>query len=97
MLYVIFRRTGDPAPFWDSVITVTSLIAEYMLCLKLYEAWAVYLAADLVSLVLFAALGMWVTFGTYGVFTVLCAMGIVRWQQSLKSSMLASSSANSIR
>ncbi len=79
VLYPIFRWTDDPAPFWDSVITIASLIAEYMLCLKLLESWSLYLAADLVSLVVLGALGMWVTFGTYLVFSVLCAMGVREW------------------
>jgi hypothetical protein len=39
----------------------------------------VYFAADLVSLITLAVLGMWVTFGTYLVFTALCMMGIIEW------------------
>ncbi len=97
ILYPIFSHTGDPAPFWDSVITVASLIAEYMLCIKLYEAWGLYFAADVVSLIVLAALGMWITFGTYGVFTILCVMGIIAWRKSLKPLTLAWSSESSIR
>ena len=85
VLYPVFRRTGDPAPFWDGVITSMSLIAEYMLCLKFVESWGVYLVADLISLVVLALLGMWVTFGTYLCFVVLCIMGIVEWRNRMKS------------
>jgi nicotinamide mononucleotide transporter len=97
VLYPIFRNTGDPSPFWDSVITVASLVAEYMLCIKLCESWGVYLAADVVSLVVLASLGMWITFGTYGIFTVLCVMGMVAWRKSVKPSTLALSLASSTR
>lgn len=90
ILYPIFRVTNDPAPFWDSVITVASLIAEYMLCLKLLEAWSLYFSADLASLVVLAALGMWVTFGTYLAFTALCVMGIREWLQRYRNTKLAS-------
>jgi len=83
-LYPVFRWTDDPSPFWDSVITVASLIAEYMLCLKLLESWGVYLAADIVSLLVLGILGMWVTFGTYLVFTLLCAMGVREWTKRYK-------------
>jgi nicotinamide mononucleotide transporter PnuC len=75
----LFARTGDPAPLGDSVITVASLVAEYMLCLKLLEAWGVYFASDVIALVLLAYLGQWVTFGTYLCFTFLCIMGILEW------------------
>ncbi len=96
VLYPLFRYTSDPAPFWDSLITVASLVAEYMLCVKLYESWALYFAADLVSLVVLGSLGLWITFGTYVVFTILCIMGIVAWWRRLKSLRPASSLANSI-
>lgn len=84
-LVPIFAKTGDPAPFWDSVITMMSLIAEYMLCLKLVESWAVYLATDLISLAVLAVLGMWVTFGTYLCFTFLCVMGILEWHKRMRN------------
>lgn len=96
ILYPIFRITEDPAPFWDSLITVASLVAEYMLCIKLYEAWGVYFVADLVSLIVLVCLGMWITLGTYGLFTVLCIMGIIAWRKTLNALQPASSLASSI-
>lgn len=86
----VFKRTGDPAPFWDSVITVASLVAEYMLCLKLIEAWIIYFFSDLIALVLFAYLAhkagsiedtrsMEMTFATYLCFTFLCVWGLREW------------------
>src|ERR1700722_13997494 len=84
ILAFLFAKTGDPAPFGDSVITVASLIAEYMLCLKLLEAWGLYLASDLIALALLAYLGQWVTFGTYLRFTFLCVMGILEWLKRLQ-------------
>lgn len=97
ILWPIFRRCGDPAPFWDSVVTIMSLIAEYMLCLKLLEAWGLYLLADLISLVIFAVLAvadpsMWITFGTYVCFTVLCVMGIIEWRKRMKNNFAPASS-----
>jgi nicotinamide mononucleotide transporter len=80
----LFAKTGDPAPLGDSVITVASLIAEYMLCLKLLEAWGVYFASDVIALILLAYLRQWVTFGTYLCFTFLCIMGILEWLKRLR-------------
>lgn len=77
--YWVFDKTGDPYPFWDSLITVASLIAEYMLCLKFLEAWSLYFSADIASLVVLGLMAQWVTFGTYLCFTVLCLMGIISW------------------
>src|SRR3978361_1441771 len=77
-------RTWDPAPLTDSTITAASLAAEYMLCLKLYESWIVYLVADIASLVVFGLLSMWITFATYGVFTALCIAGIIVWRNKMR-------------
>jgi nicotinamide mononucleotide transporter len=90
LFWPIFRQSGDPTPFWDSMVTVMSLVAEYMLCLKLLEAWGLYLLADLISLVIFAVLAladrsMWITFGTYVCFTALCVMGILEWRKRMKN------------
>jgi nicotinamide mononucleotide transporter len=90
VFHQVFKRTGDPAPFWDSIITVASLVAEYMLCLKLIEAWAVYFFSDLIALVLFGYLAhkattledtrsMQMTFATYLCFTFLCVWGLREW------------------
>ena len=81
---LLFRKTGDPAPFGDSVVTVASLIAEYMLCLKLLEAWSLYFASDLIALAILAHLDQWVTFGTYLCFTFLCIMGMLEWLKRLR-------------
>jgi nicotinamide mononucleotide transporter len=81
---IIFSKTGDPVPFFDSLITSASLIAEYMLCLKLYEAWAIYLASDLVSICLFFSQKLYVTTGTYVAFTFICVLGVMKWGKKLK-------------
>jgi nicotinamide mononucleotide transporter len=92
VLTPIFMKTGDPAPFCDSVITVASLVAEYMLCIKLYEAWPVYAAADLVSLAVLAFLGAWITFGTYLLFFALCIMGMLEWSKRMQKDFAPESS-----
>jgi nicotinamide mononucleotide transporter len=83
--FALFRATNDPAPFSDSLVTSLSLVAEYLLCVKLLEGWLVYLVADFISLALLALLGQWVTFGTYACFTVLCVLGVREWRVRLRA------------
>jgi nicotinamide mononucleotide transporter len=61
ILTYIFKQTQDPAPFLDSLITISSIVAELMLCWKIYESWLVYLLTDFVSIGLLLAQGMYVT------------------------------------
>ena len=83
VLTYIFKKTEDPAPFLDSVITVSSIVAELMLCWKLYESWIIYLLTDFISIGLLMSQGMYFTMGTYVALTILCVMGLVQWYKAL--------------
>lgn len=83
VLYFIFKNTQDPAPFLDSLITVSSIMAELMLCWKLYESWLIYLVTDFISIGLLLSQGMYITMGTYLALSALCAMGLYKWRRSL--------------
>jgi len=83
ILTYIFKNTKDPAPFLDSVITVSSIVAELMLCWKLYESWVIYLLTDFISIGLLLSQQMYLTMGTYAALTILCIMGLVQWRKSL--------------
>lgn len=83
ILSFIFKNTQDPAPFLDSVITVSSIVAELMLCWKLYESWLIYLLTDFISIGLLVSQGMYITMGTYLALSVLCIMGLYQWYKSL--------------
>jgi nicotinamide mononucleotide transporter len=84
LLTYIFKQTQDPAPFVDSLITVSSIVAELMLCWKIYESWLIYLLTDFITIGLLLSQGMYVTMGTYIVLSILCAMGLIEWYKSIK-------------
>jgi nicotinamide mononucleotide transporter len=81
ILYPILIHTSDPFPFWDAAIAAASIVAEYMLCLKLIESWPVYLATDIVSMVTLALTGYWIVFSTYTIFVALCVAGWLQWRR----------------
>lgn len=83
ILNYIFKNTKDVAPFLDSLITVSSIVAELMLCWKLYESWLVYLVTDFISIGLLISQGMYITMGTYLALSALCVMGLYQWYKSL--------------
>lgn len=83
VLYYIFKNTQDAAPFLDSLITVSSILAELMLCWKLYESWFVYLITDFISIGLLISQGMYITTGTYAALSLLCVLGLREWHRSL--------------
>jgi len=83
VLYFVFKNTQDPAPFLDSLITVSSIVAELMLCWKLYESWLIYLLTDFISIGLLISQGMYITMGTYFALSLLCVMGLYQWYKAL--------------
>ena len=46
---------GGAAPFWDSLTTVLSLAAQYLLCRKRLENWVFWIVADMIYVPLYLA------------------------------------------
>ena len=76
ILYFIFKNTNDVAPFLDSLITVSSIVAELLLCWKLYESWLIYLITDFLSIGLLISQGMYIMVGNYIALAALCVLGL---------------------
>lgn len=72
------------APFWDAMTTILSLVAQYLLCQKRYENWFFWIAVDLICVPLYLSRGLPLTAFLYGIFLLLCIMGVWQWTRSLK-------------
>jgi nicotinamide mononucleotide transporter len=77
------------APFWDSLTTILSLAAQYLLCRKRLENWWIWIVADLIYIPLYLSRGLVLTAVLYAVFLVLCLLGWYRWCMAAKSSFPA--------
>jgi nicotinamide mononucleotide transporter len=81
--------TDSTTPWWDAIPTVLSLIAQWMISQKKLENWLVWIVVDLFSIPLFAAKGFYLTAGLYGVFLILCCIGLRQWLRLLRSTAAA--------
>ena len=68
------------APFWDAVVTVLSLAAQYLMTRKRLENWWFWMAADVISVPLYVSRDLWLTAGLYAVFFVMCVIGWREWR-----------------
>ncbi len=78
----VLLALNGAAPFWDSLTTVLSLAAQYLLCRKRLENWVVWIAADLIYVPLYLARGLPLTAVLYAVFLGMCLIGMREWWRS---------------
>jgi nicotinamide mononucleotide transporter len=79
----ILSAVNDAAPFWDSLTTIISLAAQYLLCRKRLENWHLWILADLIYIPLYLSRALPLTAVLYGIFLTMCVIGIRQWKRSL--------------
>ena len=73
------------APFWDSLTTVLCLAAQYLLCRKRFENWFFWIMADVIYVPLYLSRSLPLTALLYGVFLVMCLVGLREWHRKLST------------
>ena len=80
----ILIAVNGAAPFWDSLTTVLSLAAQYLLCRKRFENWFFWIAADIIYIPLYFSRHLPLTAVLYAVFLVMCLIGLREWRRSMR-------------
>lgn len=79
------RHVGDPYPFLDALTTGMSLGAQYLLSLRYFENWFIWIAVDLIYIPLYQAKGLTLTAIIYVVFLALCFLGVRDWWRQYRA------------
>jgi len=80
----ILLAVNGAAPFWDSLTTVLSLAAQYLLCRKRFENWFFWIAADVIYVPLYLSRQLPLTAVLYAVFLAMCLVGVREWKRSMR-------------
>ena len=80
----VLLAINDAAPLWDSLTTILSLAAQYLLCRKRFENWAFWIAADVVYVPLYLSRKLPLTAVLYAVFLLMCLVGVREWRRSMR-------------
>jgi nicotinamide mononucleotide transporter len=83
--YCLQRFTDASLPYWDSSITVLSLLAQWMMARKYVENWVLWIAVDVLGIGVYQAKELYVTAGLYAVFLVLATSGLIAWWRALEA------------
>jgi nicotinamide mononucleotide transporter len=82
-LATILSRTTDASlPWLDSTLSVSSVIAQWMMTRKLLENWLLWIVLDVAYVGMFLYKGLHLTAGLYAVFLLLAAKGYRDWRRS---------------
>lgn len=74
-------------PWWDTVTTVISLIAQYLLAKKYLENWLLWIVADAVYIWLYIAKGWHGYSMLMVVYTLMAVLGFYSWYKSRKADL----------
>ncbi|NIG62328.1 MAG: nicotinamide riboside transporter PnuC [Serratia symbiotica] len=74
----------DAFPFWDSAMTVLSIVAMILMTRKYVENWLLWVVIDLVSVAIFAYQGVYAMALEYIILTLIAINGSWRWIKSAR-------------
>ena len=84
-LSMILTAVDGSAPFWDAVTTCLALTAQWLLNTRRIETWFFWIAADCIYIPLYVSQGLNLTAAIYGLFLVLCVLGLREWRRARTS------------
>jgi len=83
--YLLQQHTDAALPYWDSGITVLSLLAQWMMARKYVENWLLWIAVDILGIFVYQARGLYITAALYTVFLIMATYGLVAWWRTLEA------------
>lgn len=86
-------RTDTDVPFWDALPTILSLVAQYMLTVKLLENWPIWVGVNLIYIPLYIYKGLYLMSALQILFIIISVMGFIAWRKELIAREQASSLA----
>ena len=81
--YLFATYTSASMPYLDAPITIFSLLATYMVTKKIIQNWIFWVLIDLASIFLYAARGLNLTAGLYGLYVIIALIGYFEWKKKL--------------
>ncbi len=89
VLWNVLIELNGAAPLWDALVAALSVAAQTLMTRKRIEHWFLWIAADVVSVPLFASRDLMLIAALYAVFLVMCVVGWVQWRRQLRAGVPA--------
>jgi nicotinamide mononucleotide transporter len=82
LLAAHLRRIGGASPVLDSLTTILSLAAQWLLNGKRIDNWYVWIVADILYVGLYLDRRLYLTATLYAIFIAMCVTGLARWRRA---------------
>ena len=83
--YGLRTYTDAALPFWDSLTTAMSLVAQWMLAKKIFETWIVWITVDVIYLGVYFYRDLYLTAGLHLIYLALATIGFFAWRNSMRA------------
>ena len=80
--YLLARYTDDTQPYLDAFTTIPALVGQVLMILGLREHWLMWLAVDVLGVVLWVRAGDGCMTAQYAFWTANCVYGLYLWRSS---------------
>ncbi len=80
-VYFLLRYTHDSSPVADAATMILSVIAAWWLTRPYIEQWYVWLAADIVAVIMYASQELWGMTALFTLYVVSCVVGYIHWRK----------------
>ncbi len=81
--YIFSHYTRDPLPWADSLTSVCGIITTYLMAKKILENWLIWIANDLVLIVICFYQKLYISSVLYIIFIILAIYGYIEWKKEL--------------
>lgn len=76
------RFSDAAAPFLDAANTSLSMTAQVLTMMRRIEGWPLWIAVNLISLLLYSSQELWITTGLYLVFLLISVWSWIEWRRA---------------
>ncbi|WP_369405737.1 nicotinamide riboside transporter PnuC [Sphingomonas asaccharolytica] len=78
--WLMHRFTDAALPWWDASVAMTSVAAQILMSVRKLENWWLWIAANILSIGLYATKGLWITAALYVLLLGISIWGLARWR-----------------
>lgn len=76
--------TNADLPYWDAATTIISMIAQWYMARKKFEAWILWTVVNIMNIIIYIVKDLYFTSGLFVVYLGLAILGYIRWKRYMK-------------